>query len=267
MLIARDCAQLSAQVWYAEEPLGGIIMLHNFGDYHASFEEIAPAFKDAGYTVLAYDQRGFGRSGERGRWYGQQKLVQDARDALTVLQTILPDDAPTYALGESMGGSVALVLAAQSAPVDGLILAAPGVREGIDYRGFWDALLWMGSAITPAYTVQNPRGEKGSLTQTAQQRLSQSPLVVTQVRLDTYDGLIDLTDAASAAAGSVNLPILIFYGEKDDTVAPVAIDNARKAIERVTFKSYPQAPHLVLQSTVQDDAIKTALTWLAAQEQ
>ncbi len=43
-------------------------------------------------------------------------------------------DRPLYLLGESLGGAVAMLVAARhpDLPVDGLILAAPAVREGFD---------------------------------------------------------------------------------------------------------------------------------------
>lgn len=263
-LIAKDCAILPGNYWPAKSPAGGFVLLHNFGDYHKAFNQLGPELRAAGYSAIAFDQRGFGDAGERGRWYGQEALVNDAADAAAVLRKDI-GDKPIYILGESMGGSVALLLASKPENIDGLVLAAPGVREGIDYRWFWDAALWAGDKLVPTLDVSNPRGDGEKLSQAAQKRLSESEKVVTDVRIDTYAGLVELTDAASAAAYDVKVPTLLLYGGEDETIDPVAIKKAEDALGRVTTKRYPKAPHLLFQSIYKDEILQDTLRWVSAQ--
>lgn len=264
--VSSDCAVLPGRYWRSENPVGGIVLLHNFGDYSEAFASIGPKLRDLGYSGLAFDQRGFGDAGERGRWYGQSALVGDARDAVTLLKQDI-GNKPVYILGESMGGSVALLAAAQPGATDGLILAAPGVREGIDYRWFWDAALWIGDKLVPAMDVSNPRGDGDKLTQSATARLANSDKVVTDVRIDTYAGLVDLTDASSEAAYKVQVPTLLLYGGEDDTIDAVAIENAEAALRTVTSKRYPNAPHLLFQSIFEDTILADTADWLASHQQ
>lgn len=260
-LISKDCAALPGQYWRASSAKGGIVLLHNFGDFHKAFAQLGPQLKDAGYSSLAFDQRGFGDAGERGRWYGEEALINDASAAASVLRDDM-GGGPIYILGESMGGSVAILLASKTNDIDGLILAAPGVREGIDNRWFWDAALAVGDAIAPSADITNERGDGANLAREAKDRLSQSDKVVTDVRIDTYSSLVDLTDAASQAAYDVEVPTLLLYGGEDTTIDPVAIKNAKKALGQVTYKHYPQSPHLLFQSVYKDQILKDTLDWL-----
>jgi fermentation-respiration switch protein FrsA (DUF1100 family) len=96
--------------------LGGVLFLHgnagNIGDRVAHLELLARA----GFGVLAFDYRGYGRSGGRPDEPG---TYRDARAALEVLRE--RDGKRIIYLGESLGGAIALELAL-SAPPAGLVL-------------------------------------------------------------------------------------------------------------------------------------------------
>ena len=127
---------LEPRVWQAAgEPRGVILALHSFGDHAAAFNLAAPALAEAGYSVYAFDQAGFGTRNLNDRWAGEARLVDDAAGLARQLAERYPD-RPLYLLGESLGGAVAMLMAARppDLPVDGLILAAPAVREGIRLR-------------------------------------------------------------------------------------------------------------------------------------
>jgi fermentation-respiration switch protein FrsA (DUF1100 family) len=108
--------------------LGHILLCHgnagNVGDriVHASL------LSAAGFDVLLFDYRGYGRSSGRPREDG---LHRDARAARSVLRSQDGvDESLVFYLGESLGGAVALALALESPP-KGLILqsAFTSVRD------------------------------------------------------------------------------------------------------------------------------------------
>ncbi len=164
-LVARDGARLPVRRWTATSPAkGAIIALHGYTDYSAAFEQLGPWLAGQGYDVLAYDQRGFGEAPHPGIWAGTESLTADLEDAILVVRQEHPE-LPLYVLGESMGGSVAMVAAARMAgPPDGLILAAPGVRDELPWRGFWDVAIWLGAHAAPGYTVDVDRNGPSPLT-------------------------------------------------------------------------------------------------------
>jgi fermentation-respiration switch protein FrsA (DUF1100 family) len=98
---------------------GHVLLLHgnagNIGDRVPHVELLAAA----GFDVLAFDYRGYGRSSGRP---GEQGTYLDARAALgALLSQDGVDPARVIYLGESLGGAIALELALASPPA-GLVL-------------------------------------------------------------------------------------------------------------------------------------------------
>jgi uncharacterized protein len=73
----------------------------------------------AGFDVLAFDYRGYGRSSGRPSEHGTYRDARAARDALLRQEGV--DAARVLYLGESLGGAVTLALAVELPPA-GLIL-------------------------------------------------------------------------------------------------------------------------------------------------
>jgi acylglycerol lipase len=223
-LIAADGTRLPLRVWAPEgKPKAVVLALHGMNDYSNAFTGVGEAWAKAGIATYAYDQRGFGEAPQRGRWSGMGPMTDDVATASRLLRRRYPG-VPLYLLGESMGGSVAIaaVTGAAGAPrpdCDGIILAAPAVwgRDTMtvvervalwtSYRLFPDmTLTGRGLHITPSDNIEMLRA------------LSRDPLVIKATRVDAIEGLVDLMDAALAAAPAVDKPMLLLYGDRDELV-------------------------------------------------
>lgn len=110
------------------DSLGHLLLCHgnagNVGDrvLHAA------VLTAAGFDVLLFDYRGYGRSSGRP---SEEGIYRDARAALTCLvEQRAVDPRRVFYLGESLGGAVALDLALERPPA-GLVLLSgfTGVRE------------------------------------------------------------------------------------------------------------------------------------------
>ncbi|MCS6855135.1 MAG: lysophospholipase, partial [Elioraea sp.] len=89
--VMADGARLPISLWPAREPARGVILaLHGFTDYRRAFEIPAPLFTEAGWTVLAYDQRGFGAAPHPGLWPGHDTLAADATEAARLTRARFP---------------------------------------------------------------------------------------------------------------------------------------------------------------------------------
>ena len=108
--------------------IGHILLCHgnagNVGDRVAHIALLAAG----GFDVLAFDYRGYGRSGGRPSEQGTYRDVRAARKALLGQPGV--DGARVVYLGESLGGAVALALATEHPPA-GLVLqsAFTSVRD------------------------------------------------------------------------------------------------------------------------------------------
>src|SRR6185437_10816010 len=75
--IARDGMRLPLRHWEAEDPRAVLVALHGMSDYSEAFDLPGPWWAAHGIATYAYDQRGFGRSPDRGVWAGSETMRQD----------------------------------------------------------------------------------------------------------------------------------------------------------------------------------------------
>jgi alpha-beta hydrolase superfamily lysophospholipase len=232
-----------------------ILALHGFNDYSNAFASAAEAWARQGIATFAYDQRGFGAAPERGFWAGRSALAADAATAAQILRRLYPR-TPLYILGDSMGGAVAVVaMTGESGTpvpdVDGIILTAPAVWG----RATMDLLprlaLWAGVRLMPGLTLTGRGIEIRPSDNIAMLRaLGRDPLVIHETRIDAIYGLVDLMDAALAAAPRLDAAALVMYGAKDDIVPREAIEHFVDALpldpRRQRLAWYEDGYHMLL---------------------
>lgn len=92
----RDGVELYVKDWGAGRP---VILLHGWPLSSDTFDDLAMALADAGVRAIAYDRRGFGRSGQPWQGYDYDTLADDLSAVLVAL-----DAQKATLLGFSMGG-------------------------------------------------------------------------------------------------------------------------------------------------------------------
>tara|TARA_R110000787_G_scaffold221535_1_gene330248 strand:+ start:57682 stop:58692 length:1011 start_codon:yes stop_codon:yes gene_type:complete len=217
----RDGLALPYRTWMPEgTPRAVIVALHGFNDYSRFFEDAGQFLAARGIASYAYDQRGFGAAPHPGRWFPLDGYLADAVDIAKAIGARHPD-VPLYLLGESMGGAIAMTaLARHDAPwVQGAILSAPAVWGRDAMPWFQRSLLWLAAHTVPGMTLTG-RGLdiEPSDNHDMLRALGRDPLVIKATRVDAIYGLVDLMDAALAAASVLNKPALILYGARDEVI-------------------------------------------------
>lgn len=251
VLVADDGARLALRFWPASgETRAVILALHGFNDYGNAFALPAAVWAECGIATYAYDQRGFGASGDAGLWPGSEKLAADARMAAALVAE-RHSDLPLVLLGDSMGGAVAVLAVSgdeMGAPLAGLVLVAPAVWGQDSMPWSYRAALWLVAQIAPwARFSGSGLDIRPSDNRAMLEALADDPLVIKQSRADTLLGLVRLMDRAFAAAPRVGLPTLIAYGGRDAIVPaePVARFAMRLA-GPVALAFYPHGYHMLL---------------------
>ena len=119
-LQAEDGERLHGWWIPASRPtIGHVLLCHgNAGNVGDRIPHVA-LLSAAGFDVLAFDYRGYGRSSGRPSERGTYRDARAARDVLLAQEGV--DAARVLYLGESLGGAVALALAVEQPPA-GLIL-------------------------------------------------------------------------------------------------------------------------------------------------
>lgn len=268
--VMPDGARLPLSLWPAQGTARGVILaLHGFGDYRRAFEIPAPLFTAAGWTLLAYDQRGFGAAPNPGFWPGHEALAADATEAARLTRARSPE-LPLVLLGESMGAAVLLVAGAGETPppADAYVLSAPAVWGGEAMGGFGRAVLRALAHIVPQLGFANTSPfHRATDNDAALAAMARDPLVLRHTRVDSLWGLVQAMDAALAAARSFPHPALILYGGRDDLVPPRAIAALEARLPglssgRQRLLRYPEGYHLLLRDTIRSRVVADSLAWL-----
>lgn len=265
-----DGTQLPLRGWLPKVPPKAVIIaLHGFNDYSNAFDMPGPYWAERGVATYAYDQRGFGRAPDTGRWAGVATYIDDLRSAADMLRARHPG-VPLYALGESMGGAIAIMAMTDARPpnVDGAIFVAPAVwdRSHMPFYQTW--ALWIASNTLPWMTL-SAKGLDILPSDNIEmlRKLSADPLVIKSTRVDTIRGLVDLMDDAFAAAPQLAAPSLLLYGARDEVVPEkptLAMMASLPRSGRHQIAIYSRGYHMLLRDLQGQAVWDDILAWIAA---
>ena len=224
-----DGYRLPFQRWGgAEQPQVVVLGLHGFNDYSQAFQPLGADLAEHGVTTYAFDQRGFGRTRQTGRWHGSDQLSADLRTLIGLLRARHPQ-ARLILIGESMGAAVALSADAEAPlAVDGLVLIAPAVWARASMPWYQRAALALAAHTVPGLKLT---GEGVSISpsdnQPMLQAMGRDPLVIKATRIEALWGVTNLMDQAVAwpavrRTRDPQPPTLILYGEHDSIIPPRA---------------------------------------------
>lgn len=260
-VIVSDGARLPLHVWLPQgEPRGVLLGIHGFNDYGNAFTIPATRWTAQGYAVYAYDQRGFGAAPAPGTWPGVAALVDDLDE---VARAVAARHAgkPLTLIGVSMGGAVVMTALAEgrAQTAQGAVLVGPAVWGRASMSLATQATLWLvahtmptlrltgrGLDITPSDNIDMLRA------------LGADPLIIKRTRVDAMWGVVNLMDAAAAAAPAIKRPLLVLYGARDEIIpeAPTR-DMLCKLNGSHRVAVYAQGYHMLLRDlqagVVQDD--------------
>jgi acylglycerol lipase len=264
--VMPDGMRLPYRSWLPEEaPWAVVLALHGMNDSRDAWEYPAPQLAEHGVAVFAPDQRGFGETTVRGYWPGTAALVDDAREMARLLRQRYPR-AKLFLLGESMGAAVLMCLATDPNPphADGYILVAPAVWGRAEMNVFLRVGLWLFAKLIPGFKISGAVARRvASDNREAIRRLSQDPLTIHETRFDTVRGLVNLMDAALAAAPDFHEPALFLYGGKDELIPDKATAATWRGLPPGAVRAfYPSGYHLLLRDHERATPIDDILFWM-----
>ncbi|MFL5585200.1 MAG: alpha/beta hydrolase [Gemmatimonadaceae bacterium] len=105
-----------------EEGSNGVLLLHGFGDTPQTLSLLAARLAKSGYAVYAPLLPGHGRTMDAFRTSTADEWIDAAKDAAL---TMVKRHATTSVVGLSMGGALAVIVAAEMRNIASLVLIAP----------------------------------------------------------------------------------------------------------------------------------------------
>lgn len=259
--------------WPAADATAIVQIVHGVGEYALRYEPLARDLVAAGYTVVAGDLRGHGRTG-LGQWAGDharlgrlgaggvRATIAGVRQLGRIAKGAHPDQ-PLVLLGHSLGSIFAqMMIDADPDPYDAVVLS------GTPYR----TLRHMNSGDLNKPYRRMP-GATGS------EWLSRDPAVRAAFDRDplTFDAkvakLFGLVEAARLLGTprrvSRDVPMLIQIGSEDTLTSPRGVELLARAYRKaglsdVEVRVYPGARHEVYNETNRDEVVADLVAWLDA---
>ena len=236
--VSFDGARLGLSRWEVEtgEPWAVIVGLHGMNDYGGAFHLAGPYWAKDGVATYAFDQRGFGRSPQRGIWGGDALMTQDLRTLTALLRARYPK-AILAVVGESMGGAVASEAFAADQPpaADRLVLLAPAVWGWSSQPLPNKTALWFAARLAPSSVIKPPSWVTAKVKATDNReeliRMSRDPQLIWGARSDTLYGLVGLMERAWSSIGKVRAPTLYLYGYNDEVIPKTATFEAARRLK------------------------------------
>lgn len=248
-----------AKWWDSAIPEKGIILaVHGLTLCGDSFDVTARELTQRGYTVYAFDMRGFGRWKEEAEKFNDSGRVnyefirQDLIGVSKALREKFPE-SKLYLMGESLGANLSAWLASQKPEsADGLILSALCYKTRFHPRWRWIAdvpsgFIWPNAPMKLTPYIKPSLSTDPAVTESyiKDPSISHELSIVTLVKGQLTNRL-SLKEIEKIPE---NMPILILSGENDRLFKTKSVREVIKRMgsKRVDFRILAGTGHLILE--------------------
>lgn len=258
-----DGTELAVALYPAKDPRGSVVIVHGFSETAEKYRELIWYFLNENYTVLAYDQRGHGRSTRTApadvtHVTAFEDYVEDLHALLEAKAEELP--RPRYLFSHSMGGAVgALFLITYPGFFEKAVLSSPMIaarHDGLGLhacRGICLFCMKTGRAAKRIFVSGKASDPTGETPETSASDSAARFEYYRQLRLAhpvlfcgaptynwTYASLgVTKKILAKGAPESVKIPVLLFSADNDTLVKRKPQQEFIRRVAHGTFVTEP----------------------------
>ena len=251
-----------------QAPHATVVLAHGYAEHSGRYGALAARLVQRGIALVAYDQRGFGRSG------GPPALVHAFDEYVADLHAVVQHvtarrggeraSAPLFLMGHSMGGAVVLLYCLDhGARPAGLVLSSP-LLDLPTPQPLQRASRLIGR-LAPALPTVHLERDAISRDEAVVASVLADPLCYTgRIRARTGAEVICATHRIEAKMGRLALPFLLFHGTADRLTRP---DGSRALYARArsadkTLTLYNGFYHETFNDPGGQRVLKNAADWL-----
>jgi alpha-beta hydrolase superfamily lysophospholipase len=273
--------------WTIDAPRGVVLISHGASEHSGRYDRFARALNAAGFSAVAPDHRGHGRTASSsGRGVmgagGGDAVIDNLHELRTAVESTLDVDTPVFLFGHSMGSLIALAYLVRHADgLTGTVLCgfptniADAASVGAALQVFDDA----DARDQPAANLLAGNNTPFEPARTPFDWLSRDADEVDRYIADpmcgddnplTYGYLIDLFGVVAPARhqlASIGCPVFVIAGDHDPAAAMGAhATTLADALEAdsvgVDVALYKSARHELLNETNRDRVTSDIIGWL-----
>lgn len=248
------------------DPRGVVVIVHGLGEHGRRYGHVVRALVAAGFTVAVPDHLGHGRSD--GKRLRVKSFADYTGDIGTVLDAVRIEGLPTFLLGHSMGGAIALDFALDHQDrLTGLVLSGPAVVPGSDMPPILVKLAPILGRIVPGLPSKALSAASISRDPKVVADYDADPLVVrSPIPAGLGGAMITTMQSFPKRLPSLRIPLLVMHGGKDVLAEPDGsrmVDKLAGSPDK-TLIIYDELFHEILNEPERDTVIATAVDWLSA---
>ena len=251
-----------------ESPKGLIFMFHGLHLSSSIGAYVAKRLYDDGFTVLAFDIEGHGKSeGPKGNLRSLFDVAEDCENFVTKGLLHYPSNISTFLSGISLGGALSVMLSLKRPSFyKGMILFAPALGVNPDFEPFIRKIVRVLSCccgglplkVSDAVDCSNPYYSE---------YIHKNPECYTgKINVRTAVALLDGMESLPLQFKNVRIPILLFQGGNDKVVS---VDHSKEFIrisesEDKEFVFYQNMYHIIFEEPEIEEILDKTVKWINA---
>lgn len=262
----KDGYQLCAYRWVpTSEPKGVICLVHGLGEHSNRYAHVATALNKAGYSFVAFDLRGHGKSqGQRGHSPSLKTLHEDIATLIDEVKRET-SDLPIFLYGHSLGGMLVLSYITRHSPqLAGVVSTGPILRPGFNPPAWQLSLGRIMRRLMPTFSMANGLDRSGLSRDTeVVHAYNTDPLVHDRVSAQLGIDFLEEGLWLLQSAPKFQIPILLMHGSLDRICSPQAsMEFAKTAGDPVTLKIWDGLYHEIHNELEKDQVFQYLIQWL-----
>jgi alpha-beta hydrolase superfamily lysophospholipase len=265
MVTADDGIVLHERRWAASSARAVLVFVHGIASHGGWFAETAQFLADNGVTVHAPDRRGSGLSGgARGHLPSFERAVSDLDAAVRRAHDDHPA-APVVLGASSWAAKLALVYAAETRLLAGLVLLGPGLFPIVGLSGPRRAEVALTHRVAPLVPVPIPLvPEQYTSNPPYLDFIRADPLRISTVTARFYWETARLDRRRGPVSRGLHAPLLVLQGDAD---AMMSTDRTRAWFADLDhgdkqYRSYAGAGHTLDFEADRDGYLDDLRSWL-----
>lgn len=248
------------------DPRGVILVAHGVAEHAGRYAHVAERLVGLGLKVVIPDHRGHGRSG------GKRLMLRDMSEFTTDLETLRQREVlpgrPTYLLGHSMGGEIALDYALDhQSDLAALILSGPAVVPGDDISPLLMRVAKVLGKVVPGLPGQKLGSDSISRDPAVVKAYDEDPLVFRgALKAGIGGAMLRTMETFPLRLPGLRLPLLVLAGSDDRLVKPEGAELVVRLAGSAdkTLKIYPDLFHEVFNEPEKELVLGDLTDWLKA---